>query len=93
MSSYIRLSLRPNFQQRQLPCDGKVGDLLLLSPLAEDEFDSAHSGLASLWVCIKGSWELDGLNAVWARVSFDGIATCEFPAEEPPQDRPNLSRG
>lgn len=93
MDPYTRLNIRPNFRQDKLPCDGKVGDVLILTPLAEDEFDSSPNGLASLWVCIKGSWEPERTHAVWARVKFDGVATCEQPVPQPPQDHPSLVRG
>ena len=93
MDPYIRLNIRPNFKQEKLPCDGKVGDLLILTPLGEEEYDSSPNGLASLWVCIKGSWEREKTHAVWARVKFDGVASCEYPVPKPPQDHPRLTRG
>ena len=93
MDPYIRLNIRPNFKQEKLPCDGKVGDLVILTPLAEDDYDSSPNGLASLWVCIKGSWAPENTHAVWARVKFDGVASCENPVPKPPQDHPRLGRG
>ena len=93
MASYVRLNARPNFRQTQLPCDGHVGDIVILTPLGEEEFDRSPDGVASVWICIKGSWAPEGVNALWARVAFDGVAGCEAPIPEPPQDRPKLRRG
>lgn len=93
MDAYIRLNIRPNFKQEILPCEGKVGDVLILTPLAEDEYDRSADGLASLWVCIKASGSQEITHAVWARVAFDGIATCERPIPPPPQNHPKLNRG
>lgn len=93
MDPYFRLNIRPNFRQDTLPCDGKVGDVVILTPLAEDEYDATPDGMASVWICIKGSWEREGTNAVWARVAFDGVATCGAPVPVPPQNHPRLGRG
>ena len=91
MFSY--LNLKPNFRSPKLPCEGKVGDMLILSPLDKDEFDPAPAGQVSLWVCVKAAWDRDGSPAVWARVAFDGLATCVFPVKQTPQDLPNLAPG
>ncbi len=93
MDPYSRLNIRPNFKQDRLPCDGRVGDIVILTPLAEDEFDKSTDGLASVWICVKGAWAPEGLNAVWARIAFDGVAACDNPVPPPPQDHPRLGRG
>jgi len=91
---FNRLNVRPNFRRENLPCDGKVGDLVVLSPLAEGEYDGSASGLASVWICVKGSMTSEGeQKALWARVQFDGVGECEFPIPKPPQDLPPLTRG
>lgn len=93
MDAYIRLNIEPNFKQNTLPCDGKVGDLLILTELPENKFDKEVDGAASLWICIKASWPPEGLTAVWARAAFDGVASCERPVPPPPQNHPKLTRG
>jgi hypothetical protein len=93
LESYDRLNVRPNFHRDQLPCDGKVGDLVVLSPLDEGEFDGSEFGEASVWVCTKGFWEQEGIPPVWKRIQFDGFARCEQPVAKPPGDYPPLSRG
>lgn len=87
------LNLKPNFCTPKLPCEGKVGDLLILSPLEKDELDPAPAGQASLWVCVKAALDREELPAVWARVAFGGLATCRFPVQPTPQDLPNLAGG
>jgi hypothetical protein len=68
-----------------------VGDLLVLSNLKEGESDPSAQGLASLWFCTKsGNQERP---AIWARVQFDGIATCDAPVPDPLQTHPRLKRG
>lgn len=86
-----QINVKPNFEQQAVPCDGEVGDLLVLSPLKEGEPDNSVQGLVSMWLCIKAGQ--DRRPAVWARVQFDGIATCEAPIPDPPQNRPTLQRG
>lgn len=93
MDSYERLRIRPNFQQERVPCDGKVGDLVILTPHAEGEYDDSKVGRASVWVCTKEGWEPEGTPAVWQRIRFGGYAVCQYPVAEPPQDLPNLGRG
>lgn len=93
MDPYIRLNIRPNFQQEKLPCAGRVGDLVMLTRLAENEIDNEPNGVASLWVCIKASGDQERTKAVWARVAYDGVASCENPVPVPPQNRPVLRRG
>jgi len=85
------VNFKPSFEQLTVPCDGNVGDLLVLSPLKEGEPDNSPQGLASLWFCIKaGRGERA---AIWARIQFDGVATCAAPVPQPPQNRPTLTRG
>jgi hypothetical protein len=93
VDTFSRLNIRPNFGQDTLPCDGRVGDVVILTPLAEQDFDKSPNGQASVWICIKASWPPEKINAVWARVAFDGVASCERPVPIPPQNRPPLNRG
>lgn len=94
MRPFDHINIRPMFRTDTVPCDGTVGDIILISPLDRDEFDPEPQGSASLWVCIKSSWEPEGMHAVWARVAFDGVTQCDFgPAPLPPQNRPELMRG
>ena len=85
-----QINIRPVFEQLTVPCDGEAGDLLVLTRLKAGERDSSPQGLASLWFCTKAS---EGERpAIWARVQFDGIATCQAPIPTPPQNRPTLPR-
>ncbi|MFJ9369416.1 hypothetical protein ACIRRA_34035 [Nocardia sp. NPDC101769] len=85
------INIQPNYKQSTLPCEGNVGDLLVLTPLGAEELDHSTQGLASLWFCIRAG---DGKHqAVWARVQFDGVASCDAPIPDPPQNRPPLKRG
>ena len=93
MAAGERINLRPNFREEQVPCKGNVGDLIILTPLDEGERDGMPVGVASLWVCTKANWDPEGEPAVWARVQFDGIASCGNPIQTPPQDLPTLYRG
>ena len=86
-----QINIRPLFEQHTVPCEGEAGDLLVLTPLKEGEADNSPQGLATLWFCIKsGRGERP---ATWARVAFDGVATCQAPVPDPPQARPTLRRG
>ena len=84
-------NFRPRYAHDTVPCDGEVGDILILTPLREGDHDRAPQGSASVWFCIKD--QSDELSAVWARVQFDGVATCDAPVPTPPQTHPNLTRG
>jgi hypothetical protein len=85
------INIQPAFKQSSVPCEGEVGDLLVLTRLAEGERDPSAQGMASLWFCIKAA---DGeQHAVWARVQFDGVASCGKPIPDPPQNHPTLQRG
>ena len=91
MASGDQINFKPSFEQLTVPCDGEVGDLHILTPLKEGDSDSSPQGLASVWFCIKaGKGERP---AIWARVQFDGVATCAAPVPLPPQGRPTLRRG
>ena len=91
MASEDQINFKPAFETNTVPCEGEVGDLLVLSPLKDGEPDPTNQGLASVWFCIKaGNAERP---AVWARVQFDGVASCGFPIADPPQSRPTLRRG
>ncbi len=85
-------NFKPWFEQQTVPCEGEVGDILVLTPLTEGQPDPELQGSASVWFCIKA--KLGERPAVWARVQFDGVATCEEPPLPiPPQSRPTLRRG
>jgi hypothetical protein len=92
MISGDHINLKPHFQEQTLPCDGEVGDLLVLTPLKDGQQDGSAQGLASLWFCIKTGNTRDR-PATWARVQFDGIATCAAPVPNPPQNHPALKGG
>jgi len=84
-----QINLKPHFQQQTPPCEGEAGDLLVITPLKEGEQDASPQGLASLWFCIK-TGNTKERPATWARVQFDGIATCRALVAEPPQNHPTL---
>jgi hypothetical protein len=87
-----QINFKPRFEQPTVPCEGEVGDILVMTPLRERELDPSQQGLASVWFCIKA--QFGERPAVWARVQFDGVATCrDGPVQEPPQTRPTLRRG
>lgn len=88
-----QINLRPAFETNQVPCDGEVGDLFVMTPVPEGKRDASPQGLGSLWFCTKGSFDPEGEPAVWARVQFDGVASCKKTVPDPPQNRPNLIRG
>ncbi len=86
---FAQVNLGPLFQLPQLPCEGKAGDLLAVSPLTPDEEDPSPQGVASLWFCTKAQTKESP--AVWARVAFNGIATCDLGlVPTPPGDLPFL---
>jgi hypothetical protein len=84
-----QINLKPQFQLTTVPCEGEAGDLLVLSPLKEGEPDPSAQGLASLWFCTKSGTTAER-PAIWARVQFDGIATCRARVPTPPQNLPTL---
>lgn len=86
-----QINFRPEFQTTKLPCSGQVGDLIVLTPLKEGDFDPETDGSASVWVCVKA--DLDGRPALWLRVQFDGFATCDTPVAPAAQGHPRLVRG
>ena len=89
-----QFNIKPLFKTDQVPCDGLAGDLLVITPLEPDERDTSPQGVASLWFCTKSSDEKEQQPAIWARVQFDGIATCKTPpVPKPPQNKPVLERG
>ncbi len=93
MSKGDQINLRPHFLQEgpTLPCDGAVGDLYVFTPLDEGDRDPSPQGQASLWFCVKAD---DGEgSAIWKRVAFDGMATCDFVPATPPQNAPVLKEG
>ena len=88
MAGGEQINFEPTFEQSTVPCDGEVGDLLVMTRLKEGGVDSKKQGRASVWFCIKA--RQGDQPATWARVQFDGVATCAAPVPEPPQDRPTL---
>ena len=92
MASGDQTNFKPSFEQTTVPCEGEVGDLLILTPVKERVTDAEKLGSASVWFCIKaGTGERP---AVWGRVQFDGFATCETgPLPTPSQTLPPLTRG
>lgn len=89
-----QINIKPRFKSQTVPCEGEAGDLLVITPLKEGELDVSPQGLASLWFCIRSQHIGEARPAVWARVQFDGVATCETTVlPDPPQNRPTLRRG
>lgn len=86
-----QFNIKPAFQTTKLPCEGVAGDLLVLSPVPEGDYDSSPQGRASLWFCTKSSYAPENVPAVWKRVQFDGFADCGAEVPEPPQDVPPLN--
>jgi hypothetical protein len=87
-----QINFKPWFEQNTVPCEGEVGDILVLTPLKEGDVDHEALGSPSLWFCIKA--QTDGRPAVWAHVHFDGVATCETgPLPTPSQTLPTIRRG
>jgi len=94
MASAGQINLKPFFKQHKVPCEGSVGDLLVLSPMRENEFDDSPQGRASLWFCTKSEDLNEQQPAVWKQVDFDGFSTCQMSdLPEPPQDDPPIERG
>jgi hypothetical protein len=85
------VNFRPTYETKRVPCEGEVGDMLVLTELQEGQADPTKDGSASVWFCIKAS--RGEKPAVWACVKFLGVATCEFDLKSPPQDHPSLRRG
>jgi hypothetical protein len=80
-----QINIKPQFKSKTVPCEGEAGDLLVLSPLAEGDVDPTPQGLTTLWFCIKSANPVEQRKAVWARVKFDGFATCDTPVlPDPP---------
>ena len=96
MAKGDQFNLRPHYKDEgpTLPCDGEVGDLFVFTPLDEGEPDPSLVGLASLWFCSRAMDQIEGRPAIWSRVKFDGIATCELlHLFTPFQDLPTLGEG
>ncbi|MCA9859467.1 MAG: hypothetical protein KC438_07080 [Thermomicrobiales bacterium] len=87
------INIKPLFGTSHVPCEGRVGDVIVMSPLQEDEPDFTDRGVASIWVCTRASYEPEGLPAVWIRLQAEGMGTCEYPASDPPQDIEILTLG
>jgi hypothetical protein len=92
MAPYDRVNISPGFASPKVPCEGTVGDLIVLTPLKEKANDTTPQGSATLWFCTKSAGpDASKQPAIWARVQFDGIATCATPFQPPPQNKPNLN--
>jgi hypothetical protein len=92
MASGDQINFKPWFEQDTVPCEGEVGDLLVLTPLKEGKTDPERLASPHVFFCVKA--QLGERPAVWARVQFDGFATCETgPLPTPPQTLPPLKRG
>ena len=91
MANGDQINLKPHFEQETLPCEGEAGDLFVMTPLKEGQLDVSPQGVASLWFCIKAG-NTNERPATWARVQFDGIATCRAPVANPPQTHPTIPR-
>lgn len=86
-----QINIRPEFQATTPPCSGQVGDLIVLTPLKEGEFDPEDDGSASFWVCVKAG--TDRAPARWLRIQCDVFATCEAPVGPAAQGHPRSVRG
>jgi len=85
-------NFKPWFEQDTVPCEGEVGDILVLTRLKEGQSDPEPIGLTHVFFCIKA--QRDERPAVWARVQFDGFATCNTgPLPTPSQTLAPLTRG
>jgi hypothetical protein len=86
-----QINFEPLFEQQSVPCEGEVGDIVVITLLKDHQPDPEAQGSASVWFCIKAN--VGERHAVWARVQFDGVATCDVKLPTPPQTRPTLKRG
>lgn len=94
MASVGQINLKPIFKSVKLPCEGAVGDLLVLTPLTEGQLEGSTQGLASLWFCTKSANVGEARPAIWKRVQFDGFSNCQMPdLPKPPQDQPPIREG
>lgn len=85
--AYNQINIEPAFKQSTVPCEGEVGDLFVMTRFAKDE-DDTPTGQATLWFCTKAA--VGERHAVWAEVSFDGIARCDSPVPDPNVNRPEV---
>ena len=92
MATGDQINFKAWFQQDTVPCEGELGDILIVTPVEERKSDPEKLGSASLWFCMKsGQGERP---AIWAHVHFDGFATCKTgPLPKPSQTLPPLTRG
>jgi hypothetical protein len=89
-----RVNISPHFESDKVPCDGVVGDLLVLTRLEEGQPDGSPQGLASLWLCTRSADPQEQRPAIWKRVKLDGFAECQMPPlPEPPQNDPPIREG
>jgi hypothetical protein len=89
-----RVNIRPHFKTSKLPCSGRVGDLIVQTPLDENDLDPLPQGSASVYVCVRASSVEPRERAVWVRLHVNGFATCETgPLPPPPPNLETLTRG
>ena len=85
--AYDQINIEPAFTQSQVPCEGEVGDLFVMTRF-EKVKDDTPTGQATLWFCTKA--KVGETNAVWAEVSFVGVARCGSPVPDPNVNRPEI---
>lgn len=92
MASGDQNNFKPWFEQDTVPCEGEVGDILVLTRLKEGQSDPEPLGSPHVFFCIKAGSEKRP--AVWAHVQFDSFATCKTgPLPTPSQTLPPLTKG
>ncbi len=91
MAKREQQNFRPQFLRDRVPCEGDVGDILVMTKLDERDRDPEKQGSASVWFCVVSQTEEH--DAIWRRVQFDGVASCDRQVPLPPQNLPELERG
>ncbi|MCA3561805.1 MAG: hypothetical protein IOC82_12330 [Aestuariivirga sp.] len=87
-----QLNIRPLFRATEVPCDGQVGDVLIVTPLSEKDIDPDKPGNVQVFICTRASNAETG-PAIWSRLRFDGYTTCKSPLPNPVKDIPVLRGG
>lgn len=91
MAGDEQTNFRPLYKTAALPCEGQVGDMIVISRLDEGEFDPSDTGLGQVWFCTRAS--NPDQRALWCRVAFEGKASCEIPYLKEPPPIPTLEGG